>query len=1035
MSNSTGEARGVHAGGTSTRNTPPTRRAIRKRRRRIARGVLTLARWRVHDTWGLLLVTGLGIVIAVMLACAVPLFSDISMTSGLRGIITVSYQSEDVQVQSLSATVAKSNIDLALQQVDAEFQKKLGPYLKPLEFSLSLPAMPFYMQHPTPCSANEKKPPYNSCDQVSFIAATSGQARSHLRLLQGRLPLDNEFDGNTLEIALSQESADYLHVAVGSLLTTGFGYGAFQQTHLLEYLPLRVVGIFALDKGDDPYWHGNSYQSVARGTVFTPGKVVPALASNAMLLSYFEQAFTDPALATRQLDAPLVLQWYYPLNPVRITINQLDRILGNVLSTQVDIGNNPSLNQSPYVMQTTVILPSDILQRYHDRIAVAQVPVVSLLIFVLGIVLLFVSMMADFLVERQSDSISTLRSRGASRLQIFGTFSVQAVALGLVAFVLGSALAVALVIVVAQATLSISLQDILSILSVDPGATALNLGSYALISVLVSVVAMVAAVYRSMQFDVLAQRREAARSKRRPLWQRVHLDLVATLIAFVGFGISYYVTNSGVLDPQLRLLLLSPLTLLQTVFILIACLLLFLRLFQLLLRLGAWLVGRGRGASSMLALAQMARSPRQALRVALLFSLAAAFVIFTLIFDATQAQRIPQVAAFQSGADFSGVPDDNGLVSAALDETTASYRTIPGLASVTLGYKGDMTGAGNVLGYTIEVAAVDARTFAYTAGSNWTKQDAAQSLSSLMAILNARRASVQSNNFIIPAIVDENAAQSLHLTLNEQFALNFDPFGPLTNQVVAIVQRIPTISDSVSGGGDVPVGGVLVDYKSLETAYNSVLQSNYSLPINYVWVRARDDPASIASVRKTLTSGCCFTLHSLLDRRQMVSDMQNDPLSLDLFGILATGATIAMLLALIGSLIASWLSVRQRLTSFAVLRALGASPRQLAAAIGWEQGIIYLISMLLGLLFGMLLSLLSLPALIFTSIPATGAISSTTSSSFFVLQNVPPIQIVIPLALLLVLGVLVAICVIALILMIWLASRPSISQALRINED
>jgi hypothetical protein len=34
----------------------------------------------VRKTWGLLLITGLGFVAAVMLACAIPLYSDVSMT-------------------------------------------------------------------------------------------------------------------------------------------------------------------------------------------------------------------------------------------------------------------------------------------------------------------------------------------------------------------------------------------------------------------------------------------------------------------------------------------------------------------------------------------------------------------------------------------------------------------------------------------------------------------------------------------------------------------------------------------------------------------------------------------------------------------------------------------------------------------------------------------------------------------------------------------------------------------------------------------
>ena len=999
-------------------------------------GIVTLAGWRVHQTWRLLLITGIGILAAVMLVCTVPLYSEVSMSAGLRGVLSTSYQSSDVIVQSISEVISKATIERTAQQLDTDFQNKLGPYLKPVEFSVQVPVSPLFVHAPNYCSGPEKGPIYDSCNLIQFVGASMEQASSHVRLLQGRLPANSALGNTTtIEIALTQESATNLHVTVGSYISTGFGFGQVLVKHVVRPVALHVVGIFTLLKGDDPYWHGNTYISVPRGLI--PGSIYTALASNDALLTYFDKAFADPSLAQTKLDGPLTLLWYYPLDPSRIVVNNLNDILGGVNSIQVDVGNNPLLNQSPLLEQTTALLPSDILSRYHDRIAVAQIPVLSLLVFVLGLVLFFVSMMADFLVERQSDSISILRSRGASRPQIFGSFAVQSIVLGGIALILGPLLAVLLVFLIISRTLSPADQGALAIISGNPEAVAVNLGGYALVAVVASIIAMVIAIYRAMQLDILAIRREAARSTRRPIWQRINLDIVAIIITLTGFGISYYVTNSGVLDPQLRLLLLSPLTLLGTVFLMIAALLLFLRIFQLLLRLGAWLAARGRGAASMLALAQMARSPRQSVRTTLLFALATAFVIFTLIFTASQAERIPQVAAFSAGADFSGVPDNPSLNSIALDEETNMYRTIPGLASVTLGYKAKTIGGGNILALAIEVMAVDANNFASTAGSSWTGQDSPDALSSLMSQLRAGRSQGIASN-VVPAIVDSATWTSLHLSPNTTFALNFFPYGPITLQAVAEVVHIPTISDSASVGGtdDVPSGGVLVDYRTFAPVYtNNFAQLGTSLPINYAWVRARDDSASIASVRKALTTGCCFILDPLYDRRAIVTSLQNDPLSVDLLGVLGIGATTAMLLALAGSLIASWLSARNRLTNFAVLRALGAAPSQLAGMLMWEQSIIYITSLLLGLLFGALLSLLALPVMIFTSVATTGASSDLSSSAFFIVQNIPPIQIVLPSTLWVILGALVGICIVALGLMVRVVSRPSISQTLRLNED
>src|SRR5579863_4304131 len=142
------------AGDASKPGPPSPVSASNRRKRRGARlpGMVTLARWRVRQTWRLLLITGLGMIAAVMLVCAVPLYSDVSQSIGLRGVISTSYQSSDIQVGSVSAVISKARIDQATSNLNSEFYKKLGPYLKPLEFSLHVPTLPVYGDHPTQCS-------------------------------------------------------------------------------------------------------------------------------------------------------------------------------------------------------------------------------------------------------------------------------------------------------------------------------------------------------------------------------------------------------------------------------------------------------------------------------------------------------------------------------------------------------------------------------------------------------------------------------------------------------------------------------------------------------------------------------------------------------------------------------------------------------------------------------------------------------------------------------------------------------------------
>jgi len=176
-------------------------------------------------------------------------------------------------------------------------------------------------------------------------------------------------------------------------------------------------------------------------------------------------------------------------------------------------------------------------------------------------------------------------------------------------------------------------------------------------------------------------------------------------------------------------------------------------------------------------------------------------------------------------------------------------------------------------------------------------------------------------------------------------------------------------------------------------------------------------------------------LNPLFDCRAIISSLQNEPLYLTLIGVLTIGATIALILALVGNLIASWLNARSRLINFAVLRALGAVPQQIASVLTWEQSIIYTTSLLLGVIFGAVLSALIVPTLIFTSVNPENGSNTITNGTFFAIQNIPPNRVIIPSSLGIALSILVDICVVALSMMLLVVSRPSISQTLRLNED
>jgi putative ABC transport system permease protein len=1022
------------------RSTPPANRRGSKPR---IPPTMMLAFWRLRQTWRLLLITGIGIIAAVMFVCSVPLYTDVTMSAGLRDTLTSSVQSADIVVQSTSQNLNAQHVGAAAQELDHLFQKNLGSYLKPVQFSIQVGQFPVLGNPQCP-----SYPPHTTCDLVQFISAPTQQAAPHLTFIAGRMPTTAS---GSLEIALTAESAALWHKAVGSTILTSiaFSYNAPSYMNqppkrVVVTVPLHVVGIFNAPSINDSYWHGQSFLSTSRGESLTtqgaqPGLIYTALASSEGYLAYINQLAAQSQLRGLNLEIPVTLYWYYSFDAAHVAIYHLNDIINGVSAVQVGVGNSGTFNQTPYLSSTKTALPSSVLQQFQARVPVAQVPTGGLLFLVLGLVLFFVTMMSDLLVDRQSDAIAVLRSRGASRSQIFGSFVTQSLGLGVVALILGPILAILVVTLMGTLLLSSTDRGALNIITTDTWQVLSRLSLYAVATAIVAVVAMVIAVSRSTTLDILSMRRESARSTRRPVWQRLNLDVVAAIIAILGYGVSVYITNSSILDIQLRLLLVSPLTLLGVVFLLIAGILLFLRFFPFLLRLGSSFATRNRGAAPMLALAQMARAPRQSIRMTLLLTLATIFTIFALVFISSQTQRVPTVAAFQAGADFSGATVSTSFGPPDFASVTRQYNHITGVVSASVGYTALASDGGGILGNDLELKAVDAASFARTA--IWNTQDSAQPLSDLMNNLVTQRQNGMQNGYV-PAYVDEATWDGLHLSPNQHFTLVFNDGNVYNGSVdfVALgeVQHIPTIADTtqaINTSDFVASGGVLADYKTFSTVYiHDFSFMGATVPINYVWLRSKDDAASVASVRQALTTttGCCLQLAPLNDRRAMIIGMQSDPLYLDLIGLLAIGAATTILLALIGNLIASWLSASGRLTSFVVLRALGAAPGQVARVLTWEQAIIYATGIILGTVFGILLSLLVLPSLVYTGVGLSG---DTTSGQFYLVQTIPPIQVVLPLTLLLVIAALIIICVIALAMMVRIVSKPSMNQTLRLNED
>ena len=535
-------------------------------------------------------------------------------------------------------------------------------------------------------------------------------------------------------------------------------------------------------------------------------------------------------------------------------------------------------------------------------------------------------------------------------------------------------------------------------------------------------------LFTASRMNIISLRREMTRTNTRPRWQRLQLDVIAGIIALVAYSFSLYVTSiAPVLQGNAQVLIATPISISAPLFLIVGCLFLFLRMFPFFLRLVARIAARGRGAVIMLAFTQTARSPRQSLRMVMLFALATSFALFTLVFLTTQAEHVQEIVTYQTGADFSAqllVPGTS------VSQVTNQYQSIPGVLSSSAGFVGQ--GYGGTANLPLNLQAVDASSFGQTV--IWPSEADNQSTRPLLSQLVSFRETSNKSD-VVPAIVDQTFVNTSLLHVGSLFTMSVSSVYPSRMQcvIIGVVDHIPTNNTLTAR---VVTGGVLIDYQTYLNAYQQDLKKSKNLSeqpipplVNQIWLHTKTDAASLASVRTALDNPK-YTISHLVDRGLLLTTLQSDPLYLVLDGVLILGTVTAFLVAMIGGVLASWLSARTRQMSYITLQALGASTRQTSNILMWEQAIVYVTGLLLGVGFGTLLIISVIPSLTFTDLN-----SNLSSEQFFALQSVLSTQIAVPPWIPLVLLTLVGIYILTLFIMLRVVSGSTIGKKLRLAED
>jgi hypothetical protein len=186
---------------------------------------LPLAFQQLRRTWVLLLFIALGLTAAVVIACTIPMLSNVLTTAGLRNTIRATPASADIELDVETNGLSTSIVQNLRHQLDPLFPRYLGNAIKPDQFVIT--------------SQDFSLIPSQQNASLYVYGVPMQQAGPHLSLLQGQLPQITSNPAREIEVMMTPDTAKLLKVHVGSTLRLLLQYevwisgAAFQHANVI----------------------------------------------------------------------------------------------------------------------------------------------------------------------------------------------------------------------------------------------------------------------------------------------------------------------------------------------------------------------------------------------------------------------------------------------------------------------------------------------------------------------------------------------------------------------------------------------------------------------------------------------------------------------------------------------------------------------------------------------------------------------------------------------------------------------------------
>ncbi len=242
--------------------------------------------------------------------------------------------------------------------------------------------------------------------------------------------------------------------------------------------------------------------------------------------------------------------------------------------------------------------------------------------------------------------------------------------------------------------------------------------------------------------------------------------------------------------------------------------------------------------------------------------------------------------------------------------------------------------------------------------------------------------------------------------------------GETTTAQIAGVRRPVTISGVVSGFPTVEPDAPALVMDLPTIALLRFAGSDAVDPATEWWFAAGESQRDAVAERLAARP---IASRSVLTADARGRALATDPVALGIIGALAIGFVAAALFAVLGFVVSAAVSARERVSEFALLRAIGLSPAQLSSWLSLENAVLAAVSLVAGTALGLLMAWLVLP---FVTVTQGGA------------TPYPPVKVAVPWASIVILEAVAVVTLVTTVLVLaWLLRRIGLAAVLRTGEE